>query len=238
MWYSVAMFKKEKELNARVSILVLICLSFVLATIRVIVSKEKGPLDHLFLIYNVGLAVIPSLLIYKYKNWHSKSLNNNIIWNWFVFFIAFIFMPNSFYVITDFIHISRHEYILGHGIYRTYLVKVVGYIDLLNIFICSVTATILGVRQIKGINDSILKNKNNILARIGLIACESILIAFAVYLGRFIRLNSWNILSLPRTLIEHRFTKGEFQFIFVYAVTVFGFNIAYMLYDFNKVKNN
>ena len=233
MRYNVAMFKKGKDLNVRVSILSLICLSFVLATIRAILSASKGPLDHLFLIYNVGLAVIPSILIYKYKNWHRKSLNSNIPLNIFVFLIAFIFMPNSFYVITDFIHISRHRYIVGHGIYRTYLNNVVGYVDLLNIFVCSVTATILGVRQIKGINDILVKNNSNIYKTV-LIACESVLISFAIHLGRFIRLNSWDILSVPKILIQYPFKTADMQFILIYSVAVFGLNVTYMLYNFNK----
>lgn len=231
MGYNVAMFEEKKHLHFRLTILTLLCLSFVLAAIRSIVNPKKGPISHLFLMYNVGLAVIPSLLLYKYRNWKNKNLNNNYILNCFVFFVAFIFMPNSFYVITDFIHISRNSYISGYGTYRTYLVNVAGYIDLMNVFVCAITATILGLRQVEGINKILAKDNTS---KIILLIFESILISIAIYVGRFIRLNSWDILSLPRILIEHRTNTVDIQFVFVYAVLILGLNIAYMIYKQEK----
>src|SRR5687767_4877260 len=65
---------------------------------------RNGTLDYWYLIYNLALAIVPLFLSiwiahllkkYPWKNWRLVVLT--LMW--------LLFLPNSFYIVTDFIHL-------------------------------------------------------------------------------------------------------------------------------------
>lgn len=103
------------------------------------------------------------------------------------------------------------------------------YLNLFNIFLAAVIGLVLGLKQIRRINEIIYRT-NNMLIISAVTACESVLIGYAIYIGRFIRLNSWDIFSVPNILFNHNISKDGFVFVILCSLLVWIFNLAYSFF--------
>jgi len=170
----------RKEQSASI-IFTLMLFSFGMLFIRVSITKT---LHYLFLIWNVFLAVIPYVItiILSERKRESK----------FVMLIAFVawlaFLPNAPYIITDLFHLSRSSF------------KTI-WIDTLVISAFAITGMLL-------FYFSLFKMKDLLLIFFSRKKCKAIILvtiflsAFGVYIGRFLRYNSWEILSDPLQLFK------------------------------------
>jgi predicted membrane protein len=187
-------------------------------------------LSHTGLLYNVALAIIPSLFLYKYKNFKSETFNRMVSPSILMLFLGFIFMPNSFYIITDIIHVAvTRFYSVGYKGHKQFFLMPGHYLNLFNIFLAAVIGLVLGLKQIRRINEIIYRT-NNMLIISAVTACESVLIGYAIYIGRFIRLNSWDIFSVPNILFNHNISKDGFVFVILCSLLVWIFNLAYSFF--------
>lgn len=119
-----------------------------------------------------------------------KELNNRRWLSWQNLGLTFIWLfclPNTWYVITDFIHIS------GTG-------EISELFDIVLISTLSMTGFVLGFISLWLVHRQLLKRHNpaNAYWIIELIILSS---SFAIYLGRVLRWNSWNVLTNPGGLI-------------------------------------
>ncbi len=128
-----------------------------------------------------------------------------------VFFVWLIFIPNSFYIITDLFHLQE----------RT---EIPMWYDLALIFSFAWNGLLLGIlstRQMEKIWE--LKWKWSELLFVYPIMCLN---AFGIYLGRYLRYNSWDVVSDPFSLISdivhlimHPIrNRFDWSMIFCYAV--------------------
>lgn len=154
-------------------------LSLVLLMIRI---KLSHSFFYLFLVWNLFLAFIPfaitSYLIQKQKS------NKLGLFIWFCIWL--LFLPNAPYIITDLIHLRLNT--------NGYL-----WLDILVVsaFACNgILLFYLSVLDMKCILQNHFK-KHTVKYTILLICFLS---GFGVYLGRFLRYNSWEILSNPKYL--------------------------------------
>lgn len=140
----------------------------------------------LFLIWNLILAVIPYLLSnyikidLSLKKYNFKNLLYIICW--------LLFLPNTFYLITDFVHLHHQnliQYCFDFLLFSSFTIAGF-YFGILSIF------SIL--QQIQFFYTS----KAVYLFTISI----SYLCAFGIYIGRVLRFNSWDIISYPFHLIE------------------------------------
>ena len=71
-------------------------------------------------------------------------------------------------------------------------------------------------------------------------ACESVLIGYAIYIGRFIRLNSWDILSVPKILLTHNISTDGIIFVILCSLLIWIFNLAYNFFmaSYTERKSN
>lgn len=139
---------------------------------------------YLYLVWNMFLAYVSFYLSFNYitlKNKYIKGLN---------VFLALIFYPNSIYLFTDLIHISRLKFYAFNGKSTEYIMNFEAWLYLCILFISCFLAVKLSCITIKNYV-SYFGHKHKIYITV------SLLTGIAVFIGRFIRLNSWDLIIHP-----------------------------------------
>ncbi len=207
-------FIKKNNFNKMVFITISFSLfaSF-LSSLRVFVLKD---VEHFFINWNILLSLISlfsALYFYYAKNENNNFLKSILIF--LMFFISFLFLPNSPYMITDSIHISEKL------VYRWY--------DSV-LFFSAALSGILVYSNIIFIYFSKLKEKFSDYIIYLIITAVAFLNAFGIYLGRTYeildkngdRFNSWDLFTRPGVLFEkvlhiisNPFSYKEFPMLFL-----------------------
>lgn len=167
--------------------LVVSCLfSMLLVLVRIIVT---GRLSFIFLSWNLFLAIIPYYISSRLQRkpfQKEKKIKNTIV------FIAWLlFIPNSFYILTDLFHLEIRE-------------EPLRWFDLTLIFSFAWNGLLLGilsVRQMEKIMWRRFRVRNEFLFLYPLMW----LIALGIYIGRYMRFNSWDVITNPFQLLEDIF---------------------------------
>ncbi len=167
-------------------IILLILNSLIASFLLIIVSIYSHNFSFSYFIWNLFLSWVPLLvsviLIYILKNklWSSwPALIISFIW--------LIFLPNSFYMITDFIHLME--------VPNNYLLY---FVVAFTAIICS--ASINGYISLYLIHRELKKRLSSKSAWV-LVALISLISSYAIYIGRVLRWNSWDILTNPGGVI-------------------------------------
>lgn len=166
-----------------ISIIALNLLSVTLLVYRFIFSDS---FRYVFMLWNMLLAAIPAMLAYwlvirikKYGWLKPKQLALSAIW--------LAFLPNSFYLVTDFIHLRP-----------TYEADILYDIVMLASF--WINGLILGYLGLILIHRELklrISPQNAWPVILAVILASS----FAIYLGRFTRWNTWDLLLQPAGLL-------------------------------------
>lgn len=139
---------------------------------------------HTGLIWNLFLAWIPFMLAY-----FAHAISWKKTWLYFVIpFIALIwllFFPNAPYMLTDLQDLARSG---GVGAPLWY--------DVIIIVWCSWTGTLLGIISLYLMQDIIFRTFGRWTGWIFVLVISAAS-SFGMYIGRFVRLNSWDILQSP-----------------------------------------
>ncbi len=195
--------KSELEKVLILSALFSVSLSFT----RVVYTGEGL---FLSLIWNLFLAFVPYAI--------SKSLLQNIqwienTWKFAVVLMAWLlFIPNSFYIITDLFHLEE----------RTGIPL---WFDLALIFSFAWNGLLLGVLSVRQVEKAVqakLQLRNEWLYVLPVMWLN----AFGIYLGRYLRYNSWDVISKPYSLAQDILylvmhplrNRFDWSMIFCYAV--------------------
>ncbi|MDQ5884845.1 MAG: hypothetical protein QG645_7 [Patescibacteria group bacterium] len=151
-----------------------------LSVIRIIVSHN---FELWFLIWNLLLAWVPMVAgYYLYKRTNKFGL----AWsktNALLFALWFVFIPNSFYLMTDFIHLKT-----VYGMETMF--------DIVLLMAYAVAGLALGFVSLFIVH---LRVNKRFGPKIGIRFAYIILLlsGFAIYLGRYLRWNSWDVLINP-----------------------------------------
>ena len=164
-------------------VLILSCLfSLCLAFARVIYT---GQLMFLSLIWNLFLGLIPYMIsgfLMQHVQWIETK------WKFALTTIAWLlFIPNSFYIITDLFHLEERSVIPL-------------WFDLALIFSFAWNGLILGVLSVRQM-EKIWETKWQ-WSELFFIYPVMLLNAFGIYIGRYVRYNSWDVISNPLGLSE------------------------------------
>lgn len=161
---------------------------------------------YYFLIWNIFLAYIPFLLSFiKIKNKFFKCINN---------LIALVFFPNVIYLFTDLIHISVMKYYVKDTQGIRYIMNFTNWIRLSLIFVAVLIAIKLSYISL---NNFIVNYRFKHVIYVFI----SILTGVAVYIGRFIRLNSWDLILNPFNtliIIFKNINSDTIQYILLFAI--------------------
>ncbi|HEX2992607.1 MAG TPA: DUF1361 domain-containing protein [Anaerolineales bacterium] len=169
--YSIAVFVL---LNAAC----LICIMLVVARIA---YSDTG--RHTGLVWNLFLAWIPFMLAYfaHLVSWRRATLYLIIP---LIAFLWLIFFPNAPYMLTDLQDLSR----------RTFDAPL--WYDVIIVVWCSWTGMMLGVISLYLMQDIITRTFGRTAGWV-FVFVISALSSFGIYIGRFVRLNSWDIIQNP-----------------------------------------
>lgn len=168
-------------------LILLALLSLTLILLRVKITQE---VYLLFLIWNLFLAYTPYFLSSELKN-----IVPGTITFYSVLLIWLLFLPNSFYLITDFVH-------LHHDTKFQFLFDAV----LLSCF--TVAGFYSGILSLFDIH-FLLQMKYSLQKSWILIGTIAYLSAFGIYLGRILRFNSWDILRHPFSLFSNSYKSFQ-----------------------------
>ncbi|WP_298534968.1 DUF1361 domain-containing protein [uncultured Algibacter sp.] len=169
---------------SRFKIFTLVSVSILFSIILLLIRmKLTHNFFYLFLVWNLFLAVIP-FAISTYLVSLSKL---NTLWLVLCFGVWLLFLPNAPYIITDLLHLK---------ISPTHLL----WLDILVVLSFALNGLLLfylSIIDIKSVLRTFLSKKkvNYVITTI------FFLTGFGVYLGRFLRYNSWEIINHPKYLI-------------------------------------
>ncbi len=148
---------------------------------------RNGTLDYWYLLFNLLLGVIPlgaavwlrfSVDTKGWRKWHISLLG--ALW--------LLFLPNSFYIVTDFIHLPE--------VARVDVVQ-----DAVMLMHFSALGLVAGFISLYIMHGLLLGRYSHRVAMM-LILGVIYLASFAIYLGRELRWNSWDIILHPFSVIK------------------------------------
>lgn len=154
-----------------------------------------------FLIWNLFLAFLPYLFSIFIRN-HDKA------GKWVLLPLWFIFLPNSFYIFTDLIHLDTNN-------------GFITVLDAIMISLFAITGAWYGIRSIHIVYHRIRSIRSRM--NIDLLKFSWILLflcSFGVYIGRFGRWNSWDLITRPDVVMKY---SGELLIPHVGNLSVFLF---------------
>ena len=153
--------------------------AFTLFLLAIRAGFTKRP-EYLFLLWNLFLAWVP------YAISELLTVTNNRKW-YFIGIPAWLaFFPNAPYIITDFYHLRQHDYAPI-------------WVDVALLFWTAGSGLLLGllsIRNMEKILSGYFSNKV-IEAAIHVVLFAS---AFGIYAGRYLRWNSWDLVTDPHSI--------------------------------------
>ncbi|HKR64379.1 MAG TPA: DUF1361 domain-containing protein [Thermoanaerobaculia bacterium] len=142
---------------------------------------RSGTVSYVFLVWNLFLAVIPVFAAWRLAR--AKTTLAQILW--FAMWLAFL--PNAPYIATDFLHLRARP-----------LIPL--WYDVALLFSCAATGLLFAFSSIADVQRVVAK-------RFGAAAswlCSSlalVLCGFGIYIGRYLRWNSWDVATNPRAVL-------------------------------------
>ena len=190
---------------------IIIPLAFTLSLliIRIIMSNE---LTYIFLGWNLFLAWIPFALSQKLHFVKSR---------WKLFFLIglwLLFLPNAPYIITDFLHLKQRA-------------PIPYWYDILLLFSAALNGLLLGLSSLLTVEKFLLNRYGSKISGI-IMLCSFFLCAFGIYIGRYLRWNSWDIIVNPGDVAGDILDRvfNPFDHFGTWAVTVLFGSFFYVMY--------
>ena len=167
-------------------------------------------LHYTYLVWNLFLAAVPLLFairlvaVLRKKRWSDwEPIGWSLLW--------LVFLPNSFYMISDFIHLKTVA--ADHVLYAAVLFTSFIYLGVLLGF-CSLVLVHYELRR-------------RISARVAAtwIALTLLLCSFAIYIGRDLRWNSWDVIFNPAGLLfdisDRLIRPDDYPLMFITVLSFF-----------------
>jgi uncharacterized membrane protein len=141
-----------------------------------------GKVHYAFLLWNLFLALVPlacSEALLRSRRTVSACL---LLAVWLLFF------PNAIYIVTDLIHIRKSKGLMA-------------WFDLIMILSFAMVALHAGFLSLSRVQSWVTRRSNAVTGW-AVVLATCVLSGFGVYLGRFLRWNSWDIVSRPFSLLS------------------------------------
>jgi uncharacterized membrane protein len=145
---------------------------------------ETGDGFYRFLVWNLFLAWVPlglAAAAYSRSRRSVDALTVALLVAWLVFF------PNAPYLLTDFVHLAQGPAPLWY--------------DALMLSAFAWTGLLLGFASLYLVQLNLRRRFGVALSWLGVFG-SLVLASIGVYIGRFVRLNSWDVLLHPRYVVE------------------------------------
>ena len=141
---------------------------------------------HQYLLWNLFLSWLPFILAL----WLLKTLQHNLWSSWRALLIStawLALLPNSFYMVSDFIHLNEfteNQSVFGAVTFTAFVF----------------TSLCLGVASLYLVHTEFLKRVTSRTAA-ALVGAILLIVSVAIYVGRDLRWNSWDIIINPFGLL-------------------------------------
>jgi uncharacterized membrane protein len=215
------LFQSNRKINHAVLLISLYCLALLL-----IRAKITQSIYLFFLIWNLTLAAIPYILS-SYTTVNFPTLKKEITTLLLLIWLAFL--PNSFYIITDLVHVVRS----GGNLF---------YYDLVLISSFAVTGFFLGLLSLIQVEQLFLKLNFKSKTKSVFVLLICFLNGFGIYIGRVLRFNSWDILSHPidlfSTLCYELISKETLLFSLHFGIFIYVTYYSYKNTTLNTLPND
>lgn len=203
------------------------CFSYLMLCARVVAT---GDLTYVFLLWNLFLAFVP----YAVSHWLSRSIR--VMENKWMLALALavwlLFIPNSFYILTDLFHLRNIR-------------SAPKWFDLLLLLSFAWNGLLFGIVSLRKI-EVILQAVSGRSSSLFIVFVVMWLNAFGIYIGRFLRYNSWDVITQPFSLFGDMLqmllypfdNKMEWGMISCYAVfmTLLYITIKKLSENFNQIR--
>jgi uncharacterized membrane protein len=198
----------------------LFCVALVLVRLA-----ESGDTKFAGLIWNLFLAWIPFLLaVAVYDGWRRRRTGGPLV---ALGALWLLFFPNAPYIVTDFVHLER----TGDAPY---------WYDAVTVSAFAWTGLLLGFASLF-LMQTVVRQRRGVVSGWIFAGVALALGSLGIYLGRFLRLNSWDAIEHPSVLprIAHAVARDPFAYQEAIGVTVL-FTVAlgfayFLLYNFAVV---
>lgn len=173
-----------RQINLMASLMLTTALCVALLFWRMFYSHSS---EYAWMLWNLFLALIPTFSSLVAFNLHRKKMRLSwlLVAGWAG--IWFIFLPNSLYLVTDIIHLTPQGYIpLWYDLAMFVAFAWAG--SLLGLISLSIMQTL--------VSETMGKTAGWLFAVA--VLCLS---GFGIYLGRFLRWNSWDVVMNPASLV-------------------------------------
>jgi uncharacterized membrane protein/diacylglycerol kinase len=172
---------REDKLSLKHWLFISCCFSCGLVCARV---AATGYHTYLFLVWNLFLGIVP----YFISEWLYRNIVvlKHRVKTSLLMLLWLLFIPNSFYIVTDLFHLEEFN-------------AAPKWFDLLLIFSFAWNGLLLGVLSIRKI-EMILSAMAGKSFSLLIILVVMWLNAFGVYIGRYLRYNSWDVFVQPFSL--------------------------------------
>jgi uncharacterized membrane protein len=180
-----------------------------------------GNIRYSFLVWNLFLAWLPLVFAVLARDCFRRDGAAERLGGKFWGLSAFwlLFLPNSYYIFTDLIHLTNRYHFNF-------------WVDLTVILSCALTGLVLGFVSLFLMQAIVVRRRGRVVGWI-FVAASAGLSSFGIYLGRFLRFNSWDVLAQPGKLYQgiSSFATGQgephhFAFLALFALFLF---IAYVM---------
>jgi uncharacterized membrane protein len=170
-----------KRTGAEQILILSIVFSILMVSFRIVYT---GHLMFLFLAWNLFLAFVP-YFITRFLNYHPQWIEANRKF-WLAFALWLLFIPNSFYILTDLFHLQKRF-------------DVPFWFDLALIVSFAWNGMLLGILSVRQM-EIIIDIKIERVKGMYFIMLIMPLNALGIYIGRYLRYNSWDVIANPGQL--------------------------------------
>lgn len=217
------------RLNYAFAVYLTLCTA-ILAISNILAVKFTGIFFYKYMAWNLFLAFIPlacSTLMYLLRDKFFNIPIFTLFWVWLLFF------PNAPYTVTDLLHIRNLKLYTQEIGYSTNIHE---WIRLLNLALIALMGILLGSTSLYMIQEMLEKLLNKFLTAI-IVLISVFSAGYGVYIGRFIRLNSYDMLQpieLSQNLIGN-INLFSVTFSTLLAIFIlFTYSIFYFTYNNSK----
>ncbi len=176
-------------------------LALVLLGMRVAWTRERA---YLFLVWNLFLAWVPYGCAIAIRALHRRRLSGLALVPFFLIWLGFL--PNAPYLVTDFVHL---RFRVGAPL----------WFDAVMLAAFAWAGVGLGSASLR-VCTHVVRVRAGSLAVLAFTPLVALATGFGIYLGRFLRLNTWDVATKPGTVLVQTLSPLVDPFGHVHAWTV------------------
>ena len=158
------------------------------ALVSLYVYERSGIFIHRAIVWNVFLALLPYLFMTLFFAAQQRKHHLGMLAAFLCWLLLF---PNVPYLITDFIHISPLTFYIFQETGSVYVRALLPWLELLHLAVGIFFGIMSGYRSLYLLHEFTAERLGQLRTWL-LAALICLLSSYGVYLGRFLRLNSWD----------------------------------------------